>query len=136
MSPHPSFAIPARPALLRAETVALRPISDWDIPEILIAHQDDPELAAALGLDRPPTAAQLGREVERAAADWRAGLIKLTVLVPGCEDCRGRLVVDMRDPAPAGVRPLIWIAPGWRGRGLARGALALASDWLSGRAQP
>jgi GNAT superfamily N-acetyltransferase len=108
------------------ETVALRPISDWDIPEILIAHQDDPDLAAALGLERPPSAAELGQEVEEAAAEWAAGTLKLTVLVPGSDDCRGRLTID----AASGTTR-VWIAPGWRGRGLAGGAVALAEHWLA-----
>jgi hypothetical protein len=122
--------IPEPPVVLSSAAVALRPIANWDIPEILIAHQEDRALAAALGLERPPSAAELGREVEDAAAAWAAGLLKLTVLVPGAQDCRGRLLLDVRDAAN-GARATIWIAPGWRGRGLAHAAVALAGDWLA-----
>jgi RimJ/RimL family protein N-acetyltransferase len=125
------MSIPDPPERLRADTLELRPISDWDIPEILIAHQDDRTLAAALGLERPPSSAQLGLEVEAAAADWAAGTLKLTLLTPGSEDCRGRLVIDSLDPAAGTARATLWVVPEWRGRGLGRAALALAGDWLA-----
>ena len=124
-------AIPEPPPRLSSETLALRPISDWDIPEILIAHQDDRGLAPGLGLDRPPSGAQLGREVEDAAADWAAGTLKLTLVTPGSDDCRGRLTIDSLDFAHGTARATIWVAPDRRGRGLARAALGLAGDWLA-----
>jgi RimJ/RimL family protein N-acetyltransferase len=138
MNSHLHIALDSPPAgtgpggvIRGSDIVALRSISTWDIPEILIAHQDDRELAAALGLARPPSAAQLGAEVETAAVDWAAGTLKLTVLVPGSDDCRGRLVIDELDAAAGTARAVIWIAPSWRGRGLARAAVALAGDWLA-----
>ena len=122
---------PPAPERLLGERVGLRPIADWDIPEILIAHQDDRRLAAALGLSRPPSGAELGREVEEAAADWAAGVLKLTVLEPGSNDCRGRLTIDALDPETGRARVTVWIAPERRGRGLASEALRLAEDWLA-----
>jgi RimJ/RimL family protein N-acetyltransferase len=124
-------ALPEPPTRLSAETVELRPISDWDIPEILIAHQDDRGLAPSLGLDRPPSGALLGREVENAEADWAAGTLKLTVLTPGSDDCRGRLTIDAIDSEQHTARVTIWIAPDRRGRGLAAAAVGLARDWLA-----
>jgi RimJ/RimL family protein N-acetyltransferase len=122
---------PPPPERLSTSTIGLRPISAWDIPEILIAHQDDRSLAPSLGLDRPPSGAQLGREVEQAEAAWTAGRLQLTVLEPGSEDCRGRLVIDHIDPLAGTAQATIWIAPGRRGRGLASEALGLARDWLA-----
>jgi RimJ/RimL family protein N-acetyltransferase len=122
---------PEPPERLTAPEIELRPISSWDIPEILIAHQDDRALAGELGLSRPPSGAQLGREVEDARADWAAGTLKLTVVQPGSDDCRGRLTIDAIDPAAGTARATIWIAPHLRGRGLARAACALAGDWLA-----
>ena len=50
-----------RRASWRCATAAER-----DIPEILIAYQDDPELHMRLGLERPPSGAELGRQMEEA----------------------------------------------------------------------
>jgi hypothetical protein len=123
--------VPEPPERLSSEILALRPISDWDIPEILIAHQDDRTLAAALGLRRSPSGAQLGQEVEDAPVDWAAGTLKLTLLEPGSDDCRGRLVIDALDFSAGTARAAVWVVPQRRGRGLARGAVALAGDWLA-----
>jgi RimJ/RimL family protein N-acetyltransferase len=122
---------PPPPRRLSSDAVALRPIAEWDIPEILIAHEDDRELARATGLLRPPSGAELGREVEDAPVAWAAGRIQLTVLEPGSEDCRGRVLIDAIDADAGTARVSVWIAPGRRGRGLASGALALARDWLA-----
>ncbi len=124
-------AIPEPPPRLSAPDIELRPISAWDIPEILIAHQDDRRLAGDLGLSRPPSGAQLGDEVDTAPADWAAGTLKLTLVQPGSEDCRGRLVIDQIDFSTGTARGTIWVAPDRRGRGLARAAFALAGDWLT-----
>jgi RimJ/RimL family protein N-acetyltransferase len=124
--------IPDPPKRLSSDTVALRPISDWDIPEILIAHQDDRTLAQALGMKRAPSSAQLGQEVEDSAAAWAAGTLKLTLVTPGSDDCRGRLVIDELDVPAGTARATVWVAAELRGRGLARAALALAGDWLAG----
>jgi RimJ/RimL family protein N-acetyltransferase len=123
--------LPAPPTRLSSEAVELRLISDWDIPEILIAHQDDRHLAASLGLTRSPSGAQLGREVEDAAADWAAGTLKLTLLTPGSDDCRGRLTFDQLDFEQGTGQATIWVVPELRGRGLATAAMDLAGDWLS-----
>jgi RimJ/RimL family protein N-acetyltransferase len=124
-------AIPEPPMRLSSPEIDLRPISAWDIPEILIAHQDDRRLAVDLGLARPPSGAQLGREVDEASADWAAGTLKLTLVQPGSDDCRGRITIDGIDLDARTARAMIWVAPDRRGRGLARAAFALAGDWLA-----
>lgn len=126
--------MPPIPELIRPlgdGVIELREISEWDIPEILIAHQDDPDLHRRLGLQRPPTGAQLGMEVERAQAERLAGTsLKLTIVDAGGEDCRGRLDVHAIDWEHRTAQLGLWVAPQVRGRGYGRRALALASAWL------
>lgn len=124
-------AIPAPPSRLRDELIALRAIAEWDIPDVLIAYQDDRSLHEALGERRAPTAAQLGAEVERSEALRLAGeRISLTLVEPGRNDCRGRISVSAFDWERKRAELTVWVAPGFRGRGFADHALALAIGWL------
>jgi len=124
-------SIPEPPDRIADPLIELRPIAEWDIPEVLIAHQDDPELHRWLGLSRPPTGAQLGSEVDNAQAVRQAGTgVKLAIVEPGSNDCRGRVEVDEIDWQQAGARLRVWIAPQRRGRGYEQRAAELASEWL------
>lgn len=132
-------AIPALPGRLSADAgsagataaVALRAIADWDIPELLIAHQDDPHLYTELGLAKPPSGAQLGAEVERDAAARAAGTrLALTIVEPDGEDCIGRVQTTAIDWEDSSATLIGWVAPRYRGRGLTAAALALATDWI------
>jgi RimJ/RimL family protein N-acetyltransferase len=125
----PSF--PDLSAPLGDGHVTLRYEAERDIPEILIAHQDDPQMHARLGAARPPSGAELGTQSERAEADRRAGTwASLTILQPGDEDCRGRVNVHHVDWDHRRAELGIWVAPQVRGRGMARRALRLATGWL------
>jgi RimJ/RimL family protein N-acetyltransferase len=116
---------------LSSHRVVVRFESERDIPEILIAHEDDPALHTRLGLPRPPSGAELGRRNERAAAERAGGYsVCLTILEPGSDICRGQLNVQQVDWEDRRAGALIWIAPEFRGRGLASDALRLTSDWL------
>lgn len=116
---------------LRSAAVTLRLASERDIPEILIAHQDDFELHLRLGYERPPSGAELGRRTELEPAERQAGIgVRLTILQPGLDTCRGQLDVHRVDWDHLRAELGIWVAPGWRGRGLGAGALALAGRWL------
>src|ERR1700744_5954071 len=98
----------------------LRPIAEWDIPEVLIAHQDDPELHRWLGLAKPPTGAQLGTEVENAEARRLAGTaITLTIIKPGANDCLGRVEVNGFDWEQGTAEVHVWAAPQLREEGYA-----------------
>jgi RimJ/RimL family protein N-acetyltransferase len=111
--------------------IELRVGSEWDIPDILIAHQDDPQLHSRLGLARPPSGAELGRQAEREPAERAAGTrLRLTILERGGRTCRGQ--IDIHDVLWAERRAElgIWLAPQCRGRGLAARALRLAAAWL------
>jgi RimJ/RimL family protein N-acetyltransferase len=124
-------SIPEPPDRIADELVGLRPIAEWDIPEVLIAHQDDRELHSWLGLSRPPTGAQLGSEVEDAQALRLAGAgVKLTIVEPGSNDCCGRVEVDDIDWDLGSARVRVWVAPQLRGRGYEQRAAELASGWL------
>jgi RimJ/RimL family protein N-acetyltransferase len=116
---------------LRGRNVELRLAAERDIPEILIAHQDDPSLYLRIGARRPPSGAELGRRTEQAAADRAAGTgAWLTILAPGSDTCRGQLDVHHLDWDHRRAEVGIWVAPGERRAGLGSGALALAGRWL------
>jgi [ribosomal protein S5]-alanine N-acetyltransferase len=111
--------------------VVLRDYEERDIPEILIAYQDDPRLHTHNREDRPPSGAELGSRAEREDAARRAGeRATLTVLEPGEDTCRGQIRVENVDWDQRRAELMIWLAPQARGRGLGRGALRLAGAWL------
>ncbi|MDQ6606366.1 MAG: GNAT family N-acetyltransferase [Actinomycetota bacterium] len=124
-------SIPELPDTLTDGVVSLRLYAERDIPEILIAYQDDPQLPDRLGQLRPPSGAELGGESERAAAERTAGQrVSLTILEPGSDTCVGRLLIDEFDWDNDRARMQVWIAPAVRRRGLASAAMGLASRWL------
>jgi RimJ/RimL family protein N-acetyltransferase len=124
-------AFPELQEPLRDELIALRFGAERDIPEILIAHQDDPTMYVRLGAERPPSGAELGREAERAEADRLAGShLELTIVEAESDGCRGRVAIGHIDDDAARAELRIWVAPQCRGRGYARRALALATPWL------
>lgn len=121
--------------LLTSPAVQLRVMAERDIPEILIAHQDDPRLYESLGLIRPPSGAELGRRVEREAGERAAGAgAWLTIIdgvrAAGSDLCRGQVEVSDVDSDHLRAGLSIWVAPADRGRGLGAAALALAGRWL------
>jgi len=128
MSAFPRLAEP-----LTDGQVVLRDYEERDIPEILIAYQDDPRLHVLTGEDRPPSGAELGSRAEREAVARAAGeRATLTVLESGSETCRGQIKVDEVDWDQDRAGLTIWLAPQVRGRGLGRHALRLAGQWLLG----
>ncbi len=124
-------SIPEPPDRIVDALIELRPIQEWDIPEVLIAHQDDPELYRWLGLPRPPSGAQLGSDVDNAHAGQQAGAgVKLTIVEPGSNDCRGRVEVDGIDWERGRATLRVWVVPQRRGLGYEQRAAELASEWL------
>lgn len=123
--------IPAPTEPLSDGRVGLRLSAERDIPEILIAYQDDPELHLHMGEERPPSGAELGRREEQAAAERAAGMhLTLTVLEPGSDICRGQIYVHDLDWDHGRAELGMWLAPQVRGHGLAGRALRLAGRWL------
>ncbi|MGB9182520.1 MAG: GNAT family protein [Solirubrobacteraceae bacterium] len=116
---------------LRSPHVELRFAAERDIPETLIAHQNDPLLYVRLGLERPPSGAELGRRSEREPDERASGsAVRFTILDPGSDECRGQLDVHRVDWDHLRAEAGIWVAPEHRGRGLATATLPLAGRWL------
>ncbi|HWD85482.1 MAG TPA: GNAT family protein [Solirubrobacteraceae bacterium] len=128
--------MPSFPELLETLTdgvIEVRLAKEWDIPDILIAHQDDPGLYRRLGLDRPPSGAELGRRSEAEPAHRAAGTeARLTILESGEETCRGQIDVYRVDWDERLAEIGIWLASQVRGRGWAPRALRLTAEWLFG----
>jgi RimJ/RimL family protein N-acetyltransferase len=111
--------------------IELRRTAERDIPETLIAYQDDPTLHLRMGIPRPPSGAELGRLAERAEHDRLAGRgISLTIVEAGDDTWAGQIDVHRVDWDHARGELAVWVAPARRGRGLARRALALVGPWL------
>jgi RimJ/RimL family protein N-acetyltransferase len=126
MPPFPDLAEP-----LRGERVELRYAAERDIPEILIAHQDDPDLHVRLGYDRPPSGAELGRRTEGEAAERDLGIgVRFSIVEPPADTCRGQVDVHRVDWDNLRAELGVWVAPQVRGRGLAAQALVLVGRWL------
>jgi ribosomal-protein-alanine N-acetyltransferase len=125
----PSFPRLTEP--LAGDGVQLRLAAERDIPEILIAHQDDPQLSAQLRMPRPPSGAELGRRTELADTERALGArLWLTILAPGSDVCRGQIDVQEAELHYGRTDLDIWIAPQHRRHGLGSAALALAGRWL------
>jgi RimJ/RimL family protein N-acetyltransferase len=115
---------------LRDDEVEVRFAAERDIPEILIAYQDDSQLHVALGFERPPSSAELGRAIERAAADRADGSSARLTMVQRSKDAFcGQIDLRGIDWDHASAEILIWLAPAARGLGLGRRALGLATRW-------
>jgi RimJ/RimL family protein N-acetyltransferase len=126
-------AFPEPTDALSTDEVALRLAAERDIPEVLIAHQDDPELYRRLGLARPPSGAELGRRVEGGPSDRATGAaVWLTIVRAGADECIGQIDVHDVDWDHARAELGIWTAPAQRGRGIATDALRLVGGWLLG----
>lgn len=125
----PRFADLTEP--LSDDRVSLRLSAERDIPEILIAYQDDPRLHLDMGERRPPSGAELGRREERAVADRTAGThLALTIVELGSDVCVGQIYVRALDWDNSRAALEMWLAPQVRGRSISGRALRLASEWL------
>ena len=125
----PSF--PTLPQPLIDGGLCVRLAAERDIPEVLIAYQDDRELHRRLGEERPPTGAELGRRAEQAEPDRVAGR-RLTMTIVECDEdiCLGQLDVDHVDWDHLSAELAIWVSPRSRAGGTGSRALALAARWL------
>ncbi len=124
--------IPVPRAVLADHAVVLRPTAERDIPEILIAYEDDRRLHERLGERRPPSGADLGRASEQAAEEWAQGTrAALTIALEHSDTCVGQVILDEIDWEAACARVRIWLAPAVRGRGHGAVALKLAGRWAA-----
>jgi len=124
-------AIPQPPERLGDDLIELRELAEWDIPDTLIAFQDDRDLHKRIGWRKPPTGAQLGSEVEREQDERLAGSsVRFTIVERGGRDWRGRVTVEAFDWEGASASVQVFLAPQARGRGYEQRAVALAAGWL------
>ncbi len=124
-------SIPALDQPLTDGRVGLRDAAERDIPEILIAHQDDPTLYQRLGMGRPPSGAELGRQAEEEQDRRATGAgAELAIVEQGSDEFRGRVGVHEIEWEHRRAELSVWVVPQARGRGLAPTALRLASRWL------
>ncbi len=125
----PSFPTLDEP--LCGAVARLRPAAERDIPEVLIAHQDDPSLHLELGERRPPSGAEVGRRIELGSLERSAGTrLLLTITDLEDDECLGQVDVVETDWGQGRARLNIWVAPAARDRGLAGDALRLVAGWL------
>jgi RimJ/RimL family protein N-acetyltransferase len=123
--------IPALSQPLSDDHVGLRFTAERDIPEILIAYQDDPKLHVRLGMVRPPSGAELGQELEGTASERARGArAKLAIVDPPADDCLGEIIIHGIDWNQGRASVGIWVASKVRGKGVARRALRLTARWL------
>jgi ribosomal-protein-alanine N-acetyltransferase len=126
MASFPDLQVP-----LSDGSVSVRMAAERDIPEILIAYQDDPQLHLLMGNPRPPSGAELGRRAERAQDDQLAGRALALTVVEGDDDtCLGQIDVHHVEWEHGRAELGVWVAQAHRGRGVARRALGLAGPWL------
>jgi RimJ/RimL family protein N-acetyltransferase len=124
-------AIPEPPERLGDEVIELRAITEWDIPDTLIAFEDDRQLHTRIGWAKPPTGAQLGREIEAVLGERLAGnAVRFTIVERGGRDWRGRVTLRGFDWEQASALLEVFLAPGARARGYEQRAVELASRWL------
>jgi RimJ/RimL family protein N-acetyltransferase len=127
--PMPSF--PGLEQPLSDGVVSVRRSAERDIPEVLIAYQDDRGLHLALGEDRPPSGAALGRRAELAELDLLEGrAMTFTVLRAGSDICRGEVRVSDVDWERRRADLRVWVAPAIRRQGIGSAAHALVREWL------
>src|ERR1700733_5872453 len=107
----PAIPVPSEP--LGDGLVALRATAERDIPEILIAYQDDPHMHERLGQPRPPSGADLGRAAEHAAGEPAVGLrLRLTIVQAGFDTCVGQVAIGQLDWENLRGELVVWVAPG------------------------
>jgi RimJ/RimL family protein N-acetyltransferase len=125
----PSFPELEQP--LSDSVATVRAAAERDIPEVLIAYQDDPDLHLRLAQARPPSGAELGRRAEQAEANRALGReLTLTIVETPDDTCRGQIHVQQVDWDSSRADLTIWVAPDRRGRQLGTRALSLTAPWL------
>jgi [ribosomal protein S5]-alanine N-acetyltransferase len=126
-------AIPSPSEPLSDGHLTLRFTLERDIPEMLIAYQDDPLLHVRMSRERPPSGAELGRELEGAERERGEGTrASLTIVEPPAQQCRGAVTVHTINWDQRRAELGVWVALEHRGRGLGRRALRLVTPWLFG----
>jgi RimJ/RimL family protein N-acetyltransferase len=131
----PTTSIPDLKTSLSDGQITLRLTEERDIPEILVAHDDDSQLHITRGLRRPPSGADLGRAREEAPRRRALGLDEELTIVAGPSpdgEFLGQVIVHRIDWQDRRAELGVWLKPQARGRQVGRRALALTAGWLFG----
>jgi RimJ/RimL family protein N-acetyltransferase len=107
--------------------VLLRPVDEDDVDQICSACQDE-RLQRFIPVPRPYTRRDAEDYVARAQRQWTSGE-KAAFAVTDPEHPATLLGVISLSIAGGTGNSGYWMAPGWRGRGMARRALGLITDW-------
>src|SRR5947209_12977951 len=92
--------------------VRVRDAAERDIPEVLIAYQDDPELHVRIGEERPPSGAELGRRADTEDVDRAAGRgASFTILDATDDVCRGQIYLHSISWEDRRAELGVWLAP-------------------------
>ncbi len=122
-------AIPV-PDQLRGPRVTLRPLAERDLAPYAAAFARDPDLGPAAGSEVDPTEESLQERLGAAPVGAAEGRFIELVVTEGDDDRLAGIVIlhsfDWRhERAEVG----FWMAPEFRGRGLATEAVGLIVDW-------
>ena len=118
------------PKSLSDGVVTLRPLREDDVPPMLAAFRDDPELGAAIGVEEDPAEDALLARVGRAADDAAEGVaVELAIASADGDELLGTMALVRFDWRHGRCEIGFWLAPQARRQGLGRRATALALDW-------
>jgi RimJ/RimL family protein N-acetyltransferase len=126
----PARRIPELPEPLTDGTITLRPQHERDIPDVLVAFDNDEHLHINRGLKQPPSGAELGRALEEAPQRRAAGIDETLSIVVGHGAFAGELIVHSIDWDDRRAALGLWLVPAMRSKGIGRRALALGCAWL------
>jgi RimJ/RimL family protein N-acetyltransferase len=118
------------PKSLSDGVVTLRPLREDDVPPMLAAFRDDPELGAAIGVEEDPGENVLLARVGRAGDDAAEGVaVELAIAAADGDELLGTMALVRFDWRHGRCEIGFWLAPQARRQGLGRRATALALGW-------
>ncbi len=130
--PAPALPLPDPPLVHPTAGVRLRPWVEGDARALATAWAD-PSLAAVA--DVPAACSEADAEAWIAGGPARrAAGVAIDLVVAGMDDdtVRGEVGLVVRDPVRRWAELGFWVAPAFRGTGLATAAVGLVSDWALG----
>jgi RimJ/RimL family protein N-acetyltransferase len=131
MSGLPEAAILTAIPVLRDGSLVLRPVEERDVDAYVAAFVDDPELGRWAGFQEDPNEEWVRTQLAKAAERRAAGdFAELAIADAGSDAFIGALALHHFGWRSGRLELGVWVVPGARRRGVARGALTLLLDWL------
>src|SRR5579862_332151 len=112
----PARRIPELAEPLTDGTITLRLQEERDIPEVLVAFDNDQHLHVDRGLEHPPSGAELGRALEEAPQRRAAGIDETLSIVEDSGRFAGELIVHSIDWDDRRAELGVWLVPRMRGK--------------------